>query len=282
MRNCSVAMPTSDTTSQDPAVLMCQLEEVSANTGNASASSMPSSLALEAIEAIPELFQPRNGMSEKHISDLAKAIENFGELEPILVFRAGSRNIVIDGHHRLEAYRVAKHADAVPVRFFSGSVADAVLEAGSANTKVKLPMSSAERQDFAWRLVVVGKYTKPDIARASGTSTSQVGVMRSARTKLGDEASSYARWWEARKAANGVSDQMSDDDREQWKEQEAQRYADQLAEMFSTRFARHPEIAARALDTYFGRMLPQLFAELRGYVSEEEAAEGDDEDNDEF
>jgi ParB-like chromosome segregation protein Spo0J len=235
----------------------------------------PSRLPLDAITKMPELFQPR-GMSEKHIGDLSRAIQNFGEVDPIIVLPVGERAILIDGHHRFEAYeRTAKVAE-VPVSYFEGTPEEAVLVAGQANSKAKLPMTSQERQNFAWRLVQLNQHSKAKIAQAAGVSEAQVANMRVVRKKLGEEAFDYTSWFRARHHAQGHDDDpMSEDDREQWKQDLADRFADRLARTFSTTLADRPEIAAMALASYFGRRLQEVVDELQGFLPE------DDED-DEF
>ncbi len=100
----------------------------------------PERLQIRAITLMPELFQPRDGISEKHVTDLKKNIKNFGELDPLTVIVVGKRTILIDGHHRVEAYRQIWPNREVPIRYFDGSPSDAVLSASEANSAVKLPM----------------------------------------------------------------------------------------------------------------------------------------------
>lgn len=229
----------------------------------------PSRLPLGAITKMPELFQPR-GMSEKHIGDLSRAIHNFGEVDPIIVLPVGERAILIDGHHRFEAYeRTAKVAE-VPVSYFEGTPEEAVLVAGQANSMAKLAMTGQERQNFAWRLVLLNQHSKAEIARAAGVSQAQVANMRVIRKKLGVEAFGHTSWFRARHNAHGHDDPMTDDDREQWKQDLADRFADRLARTFSTTLADRPEIAAMALASYFGRRLEEVVDELQAFLSADE------------
>jgi len=254
-----------------------RLAELIAQHNTPVSNDLPEKLSLHGITIVPELFQPR-GMSERHISDLIRAIENFGELDPITVVQVGQKAVLIDGHHRIEAYRQAGRTTDIPVRYFKGSLEEAVLEAGKANSKAKLPMSSQERQDYAWRLVLLDRHSKAEIARASGVSQSQVANMRKVRKDLGSEAFDYASWWKARERAQGKNLEVSDNDREQWKEELAERFADQLAKTFSTKLTHHPEVAAMALAAYFGRRLPDVVTELKHYLPED----GDDYEEDDF
>ncbi|MER8745545.1 MULTISPECIES: ParB/RepB/Spo0J family partition protein [unclassified Mesorhizobium] len=227
----------------------------------------PETLDVSAITLMPELFQPRDGVSEKHIGDLTKAIKSVGDLDPLTVIVVGKRTILIDGHHRVEAYGRLRPDREVPISYFEGSPSEAVLAASAANSAAKLPMDSRERQNRAWKLVLVGLYTKPQIARAAGVSERQVANMRSVMKQLGDEALAYSKsWFGASKASKGGYDVMDEDRASVWQEELAQRYADGMAKMFSTKMADNPQVAALALEKYFGRRLSEVWMELRDFV----------------
>ncbi len=253
-----------------------RLAELMAESSGTSPAEPLDRLSLQDITSVPELFQPR-GMSERHISDLVRAIQNAGEVDPVTVMQIGQRVILIDGHHRIEAYQQAGRTSDIPVRYFGGTLEEAVLEAGQANSKAKLPMTSQERHDYAWRLVLLGKHSKADIARASGISSSSVANMRRVRKELGDHAVEYRSWWQARERAQGAGNEVLDEDREQWKEELAERFADQLARSFSTKLAHHPEVAAMALAAYFGRRLPEVVMELNSYLPDRDEDDREDE-----
>jgi len=244
---------------------------------------LPDHLAWSAIKILPELFQPRgvNGTDEKHVQDLQRAIENHGALEPVEVIWIGSEPFLIDGHHRMIAYRQARFDGLIPVRPFKGTVEEAVLAAGAANSKAKLPMDSQTRQNYAWKLVLLGGYSKAATAKAASVSERTVANMRTAMKKLGDEAIRYDAWWKAMQAANGVAvDEPFDPDaHDEWLQQQAQSYADRLARTFSTKLARNPEIAGRALSIYFGRNLPEVVVELQHHAEKmRREEEGEDPD----
>lgn len=232
------------------------------------ASGLPGLLRLGKVELIPALFQPRE-MSEKHISDLRRVIKGSGETDPVTVLQVGKRVILIDGHHRHEAYK-REQRGSIPVVWFSGTPREAALEAGTMNSKAKLPMTSAERQDYAWRLVLIGVHSKAEVAMASGVSGSQVATMRKVKKDLGEAAADQRTWWQARKAAQGGTKEMGEEAREQWKQELADRWADRMASSFSTKMALNPEVAAMALSTYFGGKLGEVVKELREHVSADE------------
>lgn len=236
----------------------------------------PPRVDLKSIRTCPEVFQPRN-VSEHHVSELAKAIKARGEVDPILVIKVGTGVVVIDGHHRRAAYERAGVKSGIPVSYFEGTLDEAVLEAGKANTKLKLGMSSTERQDFAWRLVLMGKHSKREIVDSANVSNGQVGNMRKVREELGARANDLHRWKDARRAADGLPDWSETDDERQLRLQAlADDYADRLAKTFGTKLARNTEVAAMALEVHFGRKLPELLRELQGFVAVEEDGEEDD------
>jgi len=242
-------------------------------------SPLPSRLPLSEINLLPELFQPRgaNGIVERHVQELKRSIKNQGELEPVVVTWFGPNAYLIDGHHRIAAYEQARHTAPIPVIAFEGTVKEAVLEAGKANSRAKLPMDTQGRQNFGWRLVMMGGYSKKEIRTASGISDGQVANMRRTAKLLGEEAYQYATWWRAQQAAKGMtSEPLSDDETEARLEALANDYADRMAKMFSTKLAQNPELAARAFAVYFGRKLPSLIHALRDHAADIVDDEDDD------
>jgi hypothetical protein len=130
-------------------------------------------LPVSRIETMPELFQPRDGLNQNNIASMAKLLRDCGpkfHLGKILLWMAGSTPIVIDGHHRLEAYRRAGRKR-VRVEIFQGTLEDAFLEADRRNSKIITPMNSLERLERAWHHVKMGLYSKALIAEATGIAT---------------------------------------------------------------------------------------------------------------
>jgi hypothetical protein len=95
--------------------------------------------------------------SDDHIFEMAKATQNTGALEPILVMPVADKYYVMDGHHRLAAYKTAGWEGDIPAMMFAGSLDEAIREALRRNTKNKLPMSAKDKTEAAWRLVKQGK-----------------------------------------------------------------------------------------------------------------------------
>lgn len=239
-------------------------------------SDLPSELPVSQIIEHPELFQPRE-LDERHIHELRRAIRVEGVLDAVTVIQVGDKAILIDGHHRRAAYMQANVTNPVPVQYFQGSLEEAVLEAGKANSKAKLSMIMSDRQNYAWRLVLLGTYSKKQVRDASGISDGQVAIMRRAMNALGEEAYNFDDWRRARDAFNKREREPLDDEQmEQWLESQANDYADRMSREFGKKLPQNTTIAARALDIYFGRRLPELVIALQEYLPEIE----DDEEAD--
>lgn len=233
-------------------------------------SDLPLELPVSQIIEHPELFQPRE-LDERHIHELRRAIRVEGVLDAVTVIQVGDKAILIDGHHRRAAYMQADVTKPVPVQYFQGSLEEAVLEAGKANSKAKLPMITSERQNYAWRLVLLGTYSKKQVRDASGISDGQVAIMRRAMNALGEEAYNFDDWRRARDAFNKREREPLDDEQmEQWLESQANDYADRMSREFGKKLPQNTTIAARALDIYFGRRLPELVIALQEYLPESE------------
>jgi ParB-like chromosome segregation protein Spo0J len=73
----------------------------------------PETLPLASIAVMAGLFQPR-AEDERHISELVRAIKARGQVEPVTVMQIGDKTVLIDGHHRLIAFGLAKATSPSP------------------------------------------------------------------------------------------------------------------------------------------------------------------------
>ena len=244
------------------------------------AGDLPKALPSASIRAMPEVFYTRGtDWSEYQVGVMCKALQAGFDLEPILVIQIADATIVVDGHHRLEAYGRVQGAPPVPVRYFPGTASEALLEAVRCNSQASIQMDGPQRHTCAWRLVRTRLYSKRDIARASGVSLGQIGNMRVAARELGDAAMDQNTWFLAQKAWKGTSrPAMNDDERVLWVQQQGERGAEGLRSKFGMWLAKHPEIAAQALAIYFGRKLPEVYRELREHLAEEDCNFGSPDD----
>lgn len=220
-------------------------------------------------------------MSEHHVHGLSKIIKSQGKVAPVVVWPAGDKIILLDGHHRIEAYKKAEKTDAIPVAYFEGTADAALARSGELNTPLKLPMTNDEKQDFAWRMETLGDYSLNEIVLKSGASKAQVARMRGVKRKLGDLAQCFGTWRAARKHAE-EPEQDTERGSEEWKDQQAEKHADTLAKAFGNKLATNPELAAMAFGIYFGRKLPELYHQLGELMSEGEHQQAAEEGEDAF
>ena len=151
-------------------------EEMAAGTG-AGEGRKAKMLPLTAIETVESLFQPRE-IAEHHVTGMVKDLKTGDSLPPLLVYWTGKRAVLLDGHHRREAYLLAKKPEGVPVEWFSGSLDAAIAEAGAHNCQDKLAMSTPQRMNFAWRLVKLGTLSKAEMRKAAAVGDGEIAVMR--------------------------------------------------------------------------------------------------------
>lgn len=145
-------------------------------------------------------YQPRNvrlapyrdrarldSASERHIADLALKLTDGRELEPLLVARIGGSLYLIDGHHRMNAYR-SEGRQSVPVRVREATEAEALLVSKVVNCDgVKLPMHPEQHREAAWQYLALltnrGRSELPagaslrSIGRAFGVGKDTIGSM---------------------------------------------------------------------------------------------------------
>lgn len=151
---------------------------------------LPNRLPLKSLVLRPAVFQcrsfahERTGLTEDgkgHVAAMATELKASpaNDLDAVTIIRIGGRNILVDGHHRLAAYKNAKRPD-IPVEYFihPGGPKAVVHHVGKENRKTKLTMTSGERAEWAWRLVRSQLYTKAEERAASGVSDGTIGNMR--------------------------------------------------------------------------------------------------------
>lgn len=144
-------------------------------------------LPLECITTHPSVFQPRlplradNTHKRKgHIAKLARALKDGESLPPLLIWKLKDQWVLLDGHHRLEAYRQVKEpSDTIPVRVFCGTFHEALVESMACNRNDKLHMTKFEAQNMAWKLVTEETgLSLRDIERTTGVSRGTVSRMK--------------------------------------------------------------------------------------------------------
>jgi hypothetical protein len=247
--------------------------------------SRPPTLPLKSIQMVPHLFQVRGFLFDQHhVSALLDVLAGGRSLDPIIVWRCGAHALLIDGHHRLEAYKRhelrAKALVEVPVSWLDAPLDKAMEEAAADNVKSRLQMTPEQRGELAWRWSVWGRWTKQQVASRAGVSTSLVAKMRKLIKEVDDALDTDWSWKDAQRATKGMSIAYEEDEIEAMVEHKVTALANRMAKEFSTKLAHEPDIAARVLDRYFGRKsreVLRLWAEEQGITMQ-----GDLEEDAEF
>lgn len=237
----------------------------------------PTALLHSEIRLLPEVFQPRtllgSEVSEVHVLDLVKAIgiQPSGILDPIAVWWSGDGWILVDGHHRYEAYRraymekKALGALLVPVVVIAGGVAEALGASIAENGKARLMMGKKDRLDMAWRLVCAGERNRNKIAPRCGVSPGSVQSMMNRLREILEENPGTAledlaaiSWDDARNFGKPL--RKVDDE---WAKKVAGQWARQLGKTFGDKLATNPSLLLDALCVYSENMTMQLYERMK-------------------
>ncbi|QNP76129.1 ParB N-terminal domain-containing protein [Streptomyces roseirectus] len=125
------------------------------------------------ISSLRPADSPRlTGENPEHVELLAMA----RDLPPILVQRSTMR--VIDGMHRVRAAR-CRGEESIAVTFFEGDDSEAFLRAVDANLRHGLPLSLADREAAARRILAAyPRWSDRTVAVRAGLSHTTVGAIR--------------------------------------------------------------------------------------------------------
>lgn len=246
----------------------------------------PRSLQPKQVHAEPSVFQHREFDRDSewristHVSELLLAIkrEPSRRLDPITVWSCAGRWIVLDGHFRLQAYRIfAEEKGAnpksfkVPCKVFTGNLIEAWEFSVQANKKVVEPLTSTERSNAMWRRVCMswsdGQWndSKADMERLGLVASNTISRMRRVLKELTElkgatkEEAMDMTWLEViTKERDGELEEFTEEDREE--------YVQHLANLFRKTFGVHPtnspEIFAEALERFSPRLMEGLIEYL--------------------
>lgn len=232
-------------------------------------------VSLEGIET-DEALQPRtrdvvaardryrlDEASELHIARLRDDLAAFPskEVEPLLVAEVDGRQLLVDGHHRRDAYCQARRRVA-PVRLLGLSMGEAVMVSKLVNCGgAKLPLHPEQAKEAAWQYLahVTERGMRPlptgqsrrGIAGTFGVSKSTVSRMIEMlpKVKLGDfgeEASDPGTGWPRWKYCKGNAwrDAFGDVPQDERLVHQAKRFGERFAAMVDK--APHPRVPRMA------------------------------------
>lgn len=219
----------------------------------------PAALPLDALHTCRAVFQFRDVAgqplrSADHVQALRAALkEQRGSmdepmLDPIDVRWTAGRWVVIDGHHRLEAYRETAVSYPVAVRVLQVPLAEAVTGALKENKKARLSMTKVERLEAAWRMVnLPSRPTQEAIATVCGISLRTIKSMCGKQRELregGDDPAALT-WTDVKDRGRAPRE---------WTDEEVERQADQwalaLRKALGPTAAHSPDIVYRALQKW--------------------------------
>lgn len=162
-------------------------------------------VSLRRITTKTETFQFRHvEVDQHHVDELATVLETGRPLDRLTLWTNPETEelVVVDGHHRLEAYRKVRWRKKVPVNVYSCGIEEARLMALRENGKIRLPLTKDERMDAAWALVCLGPevYSKRVIQENTGVGNGTVAIMRRTLKALQErdpEGDPPRHWWQA-------------------------------------------------------------------------------------
>jgi len=181
---------------------MTMMQPITAKPG-----SVATSVSLDQITESAEFKFRADGIDATHKADLASTIRNTGApLDPVLLWQdepseigAPGKLILLDGAHRLAAYRAVKWSQPIPALVLVGmDRRDALGEALRANSKRTRGLSQAERMDAAWRLVrepVPRRYKVREIAAWADVARATVDNMRARFRVMHEEGIEITGSW---------------------------------------------------------------------------------------
>lgn len=249
-----------------------------------------------------ELFQPRrpgfglHALDNRHVNTLVTRIKRKGEIDPPLVVKLmthptiqigdGYEWIVVDGHHRLAAYRKAEHTGTIRCEWFPGNARAAMDTSVLRNEKVHLPIDQGDRHEVAWTRTILDwdgkgwRSSKQMVVKLAGCGEGTVAEMRRVvkvhdnyRTgadrkhpmgkrlfdKLGADLSMHP-WSKVNRVRLDLSP------KEQSAHDAAAKLARQLYTRMTTTLSNDPEVTARALWLYDRDLCPKLMKALQAQI----------------
>ena len=226
----------------------------------------------KSIGRLEAVFQPRDLEGrlledDQHLKVLASHVGDKPDkpnmLDHVEVWWSGQRWYVIDGHHRLLAYKMQKVCLPIPVVVFEGTLDEAVARSAAANSKDKLPMTLDDKLNMAWRLTLHFRLSKRQVRKACAVSEGSVATMRKAKKELLESGVTLddipERWKDAKDVWEGNAG-LEDFDPDEAHRKQVARFARELGRRFGDRMYKYTEAFADAL-AYCDDRLPSMIME---------------------
>lgn len=265
----------------------------------------PKTLLLTELHQEPLIFQQRE-LSEDNAKGTIKynvetlnhqlRFEEGNKLDPILVWWSGHKWTVLDGHHRIEAYkqflkeeRRPEGSFKVPVNPFKGTLDEALAKTAVANKKFTEPLTTTEKADAMWRIICVSyidkakwSQSKAELKAMGLVASNTISRMRSVLGQLYDKGSLEwinpmdMTWREAQEFLQGGREvgEFSFDKQEElicdW--------TDRLGRTFKDAPTKNPDAFMEALERYSPQLMDRIRSTLQEDTFEDECGDecGDD------
>lgn len=207
-------------------------------------------VALDRITLSDDFWFREDGINPAHKADLASTIRNTGRaLDPILVWQPDADDpeklTLLDGAHRIEAYRAADWPGEIPAMILVGADRRAALGAAlKANSKRALGLSQAERMDAAWRLVrepVKPRFKVKEISFLADVAGRTVDYMRARFRTMHEENIKITGSWAMDRRAGMLGDDEAFGMDDAKRQAEIKKLAADMRDLVDRR--KHPERA---------------------------------------
>lgn len=232
-------------------------------------------LPISALRTDPATFQFREQeLTPFHVNDLVDTLKAGKELDPMAVWIGeDGQYIVVDGHHRLAAYRKHGWEGDVIVEVYTCDRSEARLLALAENAKARLPMTQTDKANAAWALVCDEfSYSKRQIVEATGISDGTVGTMRRVKKHLQAEDEVLPDYWkEALRLSKGKEPREMTDDMIEALIEERTR---QLDDLVGRHIGRMADLQWEAV----ARMLERRMGQKVRYLADEWSEQEDEDD----
>lgn len=212
-------------------------------------------------------FQFRDeDLHEPHEEELRSHLRHGEPLDPMTLWRHPETQalIVIDGHHRLEAYRRFGWRGKVPALVYSCSLSEARKLALEENAKTRLPMTPQERKNAVWRLICTHDengpvYSKSEVVALRLASDGTIAKMRRIRQQLIEADESIPdTWLEAMEMLKGLQQSDEEWDADAYVQARADAIDAQIGKMIGFEGERCLDAVRVVLEKRLGRRVEEL------------------------
>jgi hypothetical protein len=226
---------------------------------------------LHEIEERTDLMQFREGLQDHHVTELVDVLKQGRELDPVTLWEEPETGatVLVDGHHRLAAYRRAEWPKPIPSQVHHCDRKAARLLAMGENGKARLQFTKTERQNAAWALVCDGSsdqwlYSQKEIHEATGASVRNIVTMRNTRKEIEEQGGDFDPSWH--RTLKFKRDAVpSDDDRDAWVQANTAKLNDKVGSYLGFYARNHPDAVVNVvLNRCHHECRRQLYEELMG------------------